>query len=79
MNKIADILDALRGALPLAERTLEDHRLERLRCGHSDIGGTDAEGRIVIGLWQTEIDQRDKARAALRQAATTARQQGDAS
>lgn len=57
--------EALKWAIPLAERCLEDHRSERLRCGHNDIRGTDAKGNVVIGLWQSEIDQRDAARTAL--------------
>lgn len=53
---------ALGWALPLACLALEDHRVERLRCGHNDIGrdrGTD------LGLWDDEVNSRAQALATL--------------
>lgn len=60
--RIAELEKALKWALPLAERSLEFHRTDRLRAGHHDIGakrGTD------IGLWDDEVNARNDARAAL--------------
>lgn len=52
--------EALQWALPLAELTLEETRVNRIRCGHSDIRCGD-----TIGLWPEEAKAREKARAAL--------------
>lgn len=62
------VVEALRWALPLAERAMDDHRLERIRCGHSDIHGTYKNGVTWSGIWQAEVDQIEAARAALHDA-----------
>lgn len=49
---------ALKLAFPLAEIAMEDHRLKRLSHGHSDIG------TIKVGLWDSEVDDMEAARAA---------------
>jgi hypothetical protein len=61
----ARLREALKWALPLAQLALETHRLERLRCGHSDIRGVYVNGTQCVGLWQDEIDRIEQARAAL--------------
>lgn len=53
--------DALAWALPLAEWAIDDHRLERLRCGHSDIHGTYKNGVTWAGIYQSEVDQIERA------------------
>lgn len=57
--------DALRWALPLAERALDSHRLERCRAGHGDITGTFKNGEKWAGIYQSEVDQIETARSAL--------------
>lgn len=67
--RVAVLVDALTWAVPLAERALEEHRVERLRFGHNDIGaGTDH-----LGLWDNEAASRTAARAALKDLPTAAR------
>ena len=61
-----ELISALIWALPLAEIALEDHRQTRLQNGHDDIG----RGTKVLGLWPSEVEQRDKARAILAKATT---------
>lgn len=57
----AELLAALRWALPLAEIALEDARQRRLQAGHAYIGAeTDR-----IGLWPEEQESHKCARAAL--------------
>lgn len=66
-----ELLDALRWALPLAERAMDDHRMERIRCGHSDISGTYKNGVTWAGIHQSEVDQIEAARAAIAKATPT--------
>lgn len=61
---------ALRWALPLAERSVDDHRLERVRCGHSDIHGTYKNGVTWAGIYQSEVDQIEEARQTLKETST---------
>ena len=69
--KDADIVrlrEALKWALPLAERAQDDHRMERIRCGHTDIVGQYKNGVSYVGIYQSEVDQIEEARAALSEA-----------
>lgn len=63
--EIARLREALRWALPLAEQAMEDHRLMRWQCGHKDIVGTYKNGTAYVGIYQSEVDQIEQARAAL--------------
>jgi hypothetical protein len=63
-----DLYEALRWALPLAERTMDDHRLGRVKAGHSDIHGTYKNGVTWAGIYQSEVDEIESARAALNKA-----------
>lgn len=58
--EIARLREALAWALPLAEATLEEVRQVRNQAGHTDI-----QAGNIVGLWPAEVEQRDKARAAL--------------
>lgn len=58
--------EALKWALPLAERAVDNHRLERLRYGHDDISGTYRDGQTWEGIYQDEVDQIETARDALK-------------
>ena len=60
--------EALKWALPLAERAQDDHRMERIRCGHTDIVGQYKNGVSYVGIYQSEVDQIEEARAALSEA-----------
>lgn len=57
---------ALKWALPLAERAMEDWRLARVKAGHSDIHGTYKNGITWAGIYQQEVDEIEDARAALK-------------
>lgn len=59
-QRIAELEKALRWALPLAQLALESSRLDRLRCGHHDIGA--GRGRL-LGLWDDEVAALDHANA----------------
>jgi hypothetical protein len=59
MDEVEELRSALKWALPLIGRGLENCRQERLRCGHHDIGaGTDH-----FGLWPFEVAQWERVRA----------------
>lgn len=66
-EQIAELVDALKWALPLAERAIDDHRMERLRCGHNDITGTYKNGQTWVGIYQSEVDQIEAVRAILKE------------
>jgi hypothetical protein len=55
------LVAALEYALPLAALALEEHRIERLRCGHNF-------GTKRIGLYDHEVDELERHRAALKAA-----------
>lgn len=61
----AELLRALRWALPLAIIEQERHRSERLQHGHHDIGAGRGHD---LGLWDSEVAARDQAKAALSRA-----------
>lgn len=63
--RVAKLEEALRWALPLAERAVDDHRMERIRCGHSYITGTYKSGMTWVGIHQSEVDQIEFAREVL--------------
>ena len=63
--RVAKLEEALRWALPLAERAVDDHRMERMRCGHNDITGTYKNGVTWVGIHQSEVDQIEFAREVL--------------
>lgn len=63
-----DLLESLQWALPLAEVAIESHRLERVRCGHTDITGIRKDGVTWAGIYQDEIDSIEKARTAISKA-----------
>lgn len=54
-----ELLEALKWAVPLAEKALEDHRCLRLECGHHDIGTK------RIGLYDYEVEAKEKARTLI--------------
>lgn len=63
------VKEVLEWAVPLARLAVEQHRLERLRCGHNDITGTYKNGQTWAGIHQYEVDQIERAQdllAALR-------------
>lgn len=64
VKALEGVTEALKWALPLAERAVDDHRMERIRCGHSDIVGTYSNGQSWVGIHQSEVDQIEKARVA---------------
>lgn len=68
LRKIRGLVAALEWTVPLAERALDEHRLQRILAGHKDITATAASGLPVVGLWQTEVDAMDRARAILKEA-----------
>lgn len=61
----AELLEALKWAMPLAVLGIEHGRMERIRCGHSDITGTYKSGETWVGIHQFEVDAIEKARAAI--------------
>jgi len=66
LSREDELLACLRWALPLAERAVDDQRLERIRYGHSDITGTYKNGVTWAGIHQSEVDDIERARAAVR-------------
>lgn len=65
-DEVERLREALHWALPLAERAVDDHRLLRLQHGHTDIIGTYKNGRRSTGIHQSEVDQIEAARDALK-------------
>lgn len=63
-----ELLAALQWALPLAEVAMDDHRVERIRLGHTDIKGTYKNGVTYSGIFQEEVDQIERARFAIKKA-----------
>lgn len=61
------LYEALAWALPLAMMSMETHRLSRLSSGHNDIGAGRERNKTeaLIGLYDSEVENMDKARAAL--------------
>lgn len=57
---------ALAWALPLAECAVETRRTERVQAGHHDIRGTYKNGVTWVGVYQSEVDEIESARAALK-------------
>ena len=55
--------DVLAWAVPLAELAIERHRTERVLHGRNDIYGTYKNGETWIGIYQSEVDQIEQARA----------------
>lgn len=62
---LGEARDALTWALPLAERAVDDHRMVRIECGHSNITGTYKNGQTWVGIHQSEVDQIEAARTTL--------------
>lgn len=52
-----ELYETLKWAVPLALVAMEDHRLERIKCGITDIKGTYSNGVTVLGISQDEVDQ----------------------
>lgn len=63
-----DLLAALAWALPLAKIAQEEHRMRRVMAGHNNIIGTRRSGVTWVGLHQHEIDEEERAEAALAKA-----------
>ena len=63
-----ELLEALQWALPLAKIAMSQHQLERCQNGHTDITGTYKNGVTWAGIYQEEVDQIEKADAAINKA-----------
>lgn len=68
MAQSKDLLEALHWALPMAIKAMEDHRILRIQCGHTDITGTYRDGKTWVGIYQQEVDKIEKAQDTLRRA-----------
>lgn len=64
----SELLEALQWALPMAILAMEQHRMERVKNGHTDISGTHGNGESWVGIYQDEVDKIEFARAAINKA-----------
>lgn len=62
---VAAIYDPLSWAQRLAEIAMEDHRVNRVKFGHSNIIGTYRSGTTYVGISQAEVDQIEASRDAV--------------
>ncbi len=65
---LAAAIEALAWARPLAVAAMEDHRVARVKAGHTDMAGTYRSGTTYVGIHQDEVDQIEAALDALQQA-----------
>lgn len=63
-----ELLDALQWALPLARLAMDSHRMERIKCGHTDITGTYSNGETWVGIYQSEVDEIEFAQNTIKKA-----------
>jgi len=64
-REVVRLREALKWALPLAEIATEDNRIKRMLAGYNDITGAYKNGRTWVGIYQSEVDEIENARALL--------------